>query len=218
MNVFQNIVKKNTPFFYKLRKKLRLLYKSDSYLVMSGYIRSLQEGYPCKLNGDPIPWMNYNVISFLESRFTKDITLFEYGSGYSTLFYSKLVREVTSIETDVDWYNKMEKLIGNNVQLICLDFKEGGEYSRYISKTNKKYDVVVIDGKDRNRCAENAIDSLSERGVIIFDDTGSSAYAAGVRFLVNRGFRKLDFEGLKAGGFGLDRASVFYKKNNCLDL
>ena len=217
-NMFKNLFKAKWSFFYKLRKKLRLLYKSDSYLVMSGYIKSLEEGYPCKLNGDPIPWMNYNVVSFLESRLTKDMSLFEYGSGYSTLFYSNLVREVTSVETNVDWYNKMKKLIINNVHLIYLDLKENREYCEYISMANKKYDIIVIDGRDRNRCTENAINSLSEKGVIIFDDTSHADYAAGVKILVNHGFHKLDFEGLKAGGFGLDRTSVFYKKNNCLDL
>ena len=204
--------------FYKLRKKLRLLYKPDSYLVLSGYIRSLNEGYPCKLDGTPIPWMNYNVISFLEERLTKDMCLFEYGSGYSTLFYSNLVKEVVSIESNIDWYNRMKKLISDNAQLFYIDFKENGEYCRYINKIDKKYDVVVIDGRDRNRCAGNAINSLSEKGVIIFDDTSHAEYSDGVKILLNHDFRKLDFEGLKACGFGLDRTSIFYKENNCLNL
>jgi hypothetical protein len=204
--------------FYKLRKKLRLLYKPDSYLVLSGYIRSLNEGYPCKSDCTPVPWMNYNVISFLEGRLTKDMRLFEYGSGYSTLFYSNLVKEVVSIESDIDWYNRMKKLISDNVQLYHVDFKKISEYCGYINKTDKKYDVVVIDGRNRNLCVKNAIDSLSEKGVIIFDDTSHAEYSEGVKDLLNHNFRKLDFEGLKACGFGLDRTSIFYKANNCLNL
>jgi len=185
---------------------------------MSGYIKSLTEGYPCKLDGDPIPWMNYSVVSFLENRLTKDMSLFEYGSGYSTLFYSKLVREVTAIETNIAWCNKIRDLVKSNVRLIYVNLKENGEYCRYINKTNKQYDVVVIDGRDRNRCAKNAIKALSEKGIIIFDDTLAPAYMKGISFLLDQGFRKLDFEGLKAGGFGLDRTSIFYKRSNCLDL
>jgi hypothetical protein len=213
-----NIIKNKFQIFYKLRKKLRLLYKEDSYLVASGYIRSLAEGYPCRRNGDPVPWMNYGVVCFLEERLTKNMSLFEYGSGYSTLFYSRFVGEVISAETDSAWYDRMNKLTGDNVKLVYVDFEQDGAYCSYIAGTGKKYDVIVIDGKDRNRCAQNCVGSLSERGVVIFDDTGSPSYAEGVKFLMDQGFRRLDFEGLKSGGSGRDRTSIFYRDKNCFDI
>jgi protein-L-isoaspartate O-methyltransferase len=53
--------------------------------------------------------MNYSVVEFLRQRLTKNMLLFEYGSGYSTLFFSKLVKKVVSVEYDKDWYERMSK-------------------------------------------------------------------------------------------------------------
>ena len=70
-------------------KGMSLLYTKRSYLKETGYLKSTIESKPCKKDGSPIPWMNYNVISFLEERLNKKLALFEYGCGNSTIFFFK---------------------------------------------------------------------------------------------------------------------------------
>ncbi|MBU1863256.1 MAG: class I SAM-dependent methyltransferase [Candidatus Omnitrophica bacterium] len=218
MHCINNVFKRYIPFLYKLRKKMRLLYKPDSYLVMTGFMKSLLVGYPCTLEGEPIPWMNYNAVSFLKERLRKDMKLFEYGSGYSTVFFSRLVATVTSVEHNKDWYEKVKKKVGNNVTLIYQACEPLGDYCKVISTLNDTFDVVVIDGKERVQCVPYAMKALSDRGVIIFDDIVSDERRKGVEILLNNKFRKIDFEGLAANRINLTRTSIFYRDKNCFGL
>lgn len=69
-------------------KTLGLVYSKRSMLRKLGWVESVRTGKPCRKDGSPIPWMNYSVIQFLDERLNKDLSLFEYGSGNSTMFYA----------------------------------------------------------------------------------------------------------------------------------
>lgn len=98
-------------------------------------MRSLREGKPVNEDGREVPWMNYPVIRFLEGRFMKDFQLFEFGSGYSTLFYARLVQRVTSVEHDSEWLRVVKKIVPENVTLIFKHQDINGEYCRVIIST-----------------------------------------------------------------------------------
>lgn len=71
---------------------------------------------------DRVPWITFEARDFLESRLHKDMTVFEYGSGGSTLFFSDRVRQVISVENDANWANTMEQLLSR--EMICnVDLK-----------------------------------------------------------------------------------------------
>ena len=91
-------LRKYFPGVVVFLKGMSLLYERRSYLKKSGYLKSVITNKPCRQDGSPIPWMNYNIISFLEQRLSKDLSLFEYGSGNSTLFFADLVGSVVSVE------------------------------------------------------------------------------------------------------------------------
>ena len=102
---------KNTleKFFPEVTLHLRaynsLIRNKSSYLYLTGWMQSTKERKPIDGNGNPIPWMNFPVVKLLEERLTSDLTLFEFGSGYSTFFYANKVRAVTSVEYDENWFN-----------------------------------------------------------------------------------------------------------------
>ena len=184
----------------------------------TGWIDSLRKGYPCDGNGDEIPWMNYAVISILKERLNKTLTLFEYGSGYSTMFYSKLVGQVVSIEYDKAWYDLIEKKVPNNVSLIHKCNDENGFYCRSISEFNQNFDVVIVDGRDRVNCVKQAINKLSDSGVILLDDSSRERYFEAIEFAKEKGFRSLNLEGIKPTGSFVDRTTILYRDNNCLSI
>ena len=66
-----------------------------------------------------LPWMTYDAINFLSSLCKPDTTVFEWGSGGSTLFFSKRCRQVISVEHDRIWsallHNKLKELSVKNV-------------------------------------------------------------------------------------------------------
>ena len=77
-----------------------------------------------------MPWMNYAAIHFLEERLTPLLSLFEYGSGHSTLFFARLVHRIVSIETDRNWFNSLHARCPRNVTLVYHTLKPDGAYAK----------------------------------------------------------------------------------------
>src|SRR5580692_4174619 len=102
-----------------------------------------------------LPWFAYAAIDFLDDFLQADMTVCEYGSGGSTLFFSRRVEWVYSIEDNPEWFNLISerlraKSISNvNLKLCPFDFKNptGFENSEYLHAIpNKSFDVIVVDG------------------------------------------------------------------------
>jgi len=196
----------------------KLIEDSDSYLYSSGWMASLERGYPCKSDGSEVPWMNYCVVAFLEQRLQNDLRLFEYGSGFSTIFFSRLVASVTSVEHDQAWFDKLTPRLAGNVELLLRREDANGDYCRSIHATGQRYDVVVVDGRDRVNCIKQSLGTLSSRGVILLDDSQRSEYGEGLALARSQGYLTLDFEGLKPVSCEGSRTTVMYRRENCLNI
>lgn len=201
---------------YKAYKAL--IADTESYLYTTGWMKSNFHYIPCSRAGDKLPWMNYAVISFLDDRLARDLDMFEFGSGFSTLYYSRLVRHVTSVEYDSAWYDILRPQLPKNVNLIFAALDQDGGYCRTISSENKKFDIIVVDGRDRVNCVKQAINSLTKRGVVILDDSDRKEYREGIEILMRNDFRSITFEGLKPTGTNIESTTIFYRPNNCLDI
>jgi hypothetical protein len=60
---------------------------------------------------DEQPWITFSALDFLEKTLTKDMRVYEYGMGGSTLFFAKRVKEIVSVEHDKKWFNLVEEII-----------------------------------------------------------------------------------------------------------
>jgi len=175
-------------------------------------------GYPCSKDGSELPWMNYQVINFLKERLQNDLNLFEYGSGYSTMFYARLVKSVISVEYDKNWLNLMKTKVPGNVTLVYQEKDIDKNYCRAIKEFNQDFDVVIVDGRDRVNCVKHSIDKLSNKGVIILDDSSRDRYTQAFDLTIKAGFRILTFEGLKPKGSDVDKTTIIYRDGNCLGI
>lgn len=202
-----------------LSRGLRLLFSKRSYLVQVGYMRSAGQREPRSVDGEPLPWMNYGIIHFLDQRLTPELNLFEYGSGFSTIFYSGRVGKVTSVEHSPGWHQKVLGMVPENADVWLRELApDATKYINAAREGGEKYDLVVVDGRERVACAAVAVDVLSDRGVILLDDSSRGRYEAGIARLRSLGFRQLDFVGLKPAGLQGHQSSLFYRDNNCLGL
>jgi len=196
----------------------RLVGNQESYLYQSGWMDSISSGSPVNADGQPIPWMNFSVIEFLEARISGDMTVFEYGSGYSTLFFAGLAQHVTSVEYDQGWLSVIGEQLPSNATVSFCEKDVDGSYCRSIQNSDTNFDVVIVDGRDRVNCLIQATTKISEMGVIILDDSHRDRYKVGHDYLVAREFKVLTISGLKPTGTVTDYTTVYYRKENCFNL
>lgn len=132
-----------------------------------------------------IPWFSYAAIDFLEKFLQPQMTVCEYGSGGSTIFFAQRTRSVFSIEDNPQWFNLVSKRLRelslpNATLVLCpFDFKqaEGFEHSDYLhAMPEEKFDVIVVDGAEewtpvRPRCFRMAESRIKPGGIIVVDDS-----------------------------------------------
>ena len=195
-----------------------LFARHNGYLVDTGWINSFIKKEPVDKNNSPIPWITYPAISFLSERLNQDLLIFEYGSGNSTLYYSKIVKKVIAVEHNKEWYEKIKSKLSENSEIIFVNLDYGGVYCQTIKSTNQKFDIIIIDAEDRVNCIKNCLNNINENGIIILDDSEREEYSAGIEFLKQNKFKRLDFMGISAGFIHQKATTIFYRESNCLDI
>jgi len=58
-----------------------------------------------------LPWLTFLAIEFLEEFLEPHMAVCEYGSGGSTLFFARRVRELVSIEHDPQWHKRVQEAL-----------------------------------------------------------------------------------------------------------
>jgi predicted O-methyltransferase YrrM len=144
--------------------------------------------------------------------------VFEYGCGSSTLWWSSKVREVVSVEHDKAWFRKISAITPPNATVYQIDLVTGGDYSMKIREFEDRFDIIVIDGRDRVNCAMNSLKALKSNGVIIWDNSDRSEYQNGYEFLQKNGFKKIEFVGMCPVVNIKTETAIFYKDSNNLGI
>lgn len=223
MRICKDVIINQLDIYELSQKLMRKLY-CGNYLVQTGLwgswlLADEYQDYFYDENKEINPWWGKTIIDFLKPRLNKKLSVFEWGAGNSTLFWSQNVKDVVSIEYDKKWYEKLIDEVPENVKLKYYGLEYGGDYCKAILDEDKKFDIVLIDGRDRVRCAKNAISMLKEDGVIIWDDTEREYYKEGFETLLKNGFKYLQFKSVayKIAGFG-HSTSIFYRSKNVLGI
>jgi hypothetical protein len=179
-------------------------------LFTSGWVNSVLVGRPVDSSGNAIPWFTYPAIEFLESVVKKDWKVFEWGSGNSTIWWSKNCSMVRSAENNPSWCAEVRSKLSKNAEVMLCEEKEA-----YVNAINNFpglfFDVVVIDGEHRNDCAYACIESLSGDGIIVFDNSDRSEYDESINFLQSNGFKRIDFWGLIPSYVYRNCTSIFFR-------
>ncbi len=200
----------------RLAAFIQLAYKG--ILDETGWFKSFYAKQSIDRDGNPIPWCTYSFINFIEKRLSPDLLVFEYGSGNSTIWYAQRVKQIIAVEHDSNWIKQIEPKLPLNAKVIYKELDVNGEYAGTSSMSGSKFDLVIIDGRDRNNCIYRSIDTLSSKGVFVFDNTQRINYLESQDFLKNQGFKRIDFTGLCPAVAHINTTTIFYRPNNCLGI
>lgn len=196
----------------------RLARKLLPYLDECGWLASRASGQSVDRDGNPIPWITYAALAFLQERVTSDMRVFEFGSGNSTLWWAERVREITAVEHDETWARQVAALLPANATVTHIPLSPGGDYSRSAAGTKQRYHVIVVDGRDRVNSAISSVGCLRDDGVMLWDNSDRGRYRQGLAALAKEGFKRLQFRGLAPIGTWATETSVLYRERNCLGI
>lgn len=98
---------------------------------------------------DGIPWITFPAIDRLNKIIRPDMEVFEYGSGGSTLFWARRVGNITSVEHDRGWFEKMQGLLSSgqpgNIRYQLFEPQEDPDFQKKDFRNPEDY---ISSGKD----------------------------------------------------------------------
>lgn len=200
-----------------MRNLGELFFWKDSILQASGWMRSRRTGMAVDADGNPLPWYTYSAIRMLEGRVTANLNVFEFGMGNSTLWWSRRAGRVITCEGDKAWFDRIRPEMPSNVEAILIP-ETSEAYVQAAVDRGGPFDVLIIDGRRRVECCRNSLSSLSDEGVVIWDDFHRERYHEGREFLRADGFTELPFWGLTPLTARNACTSLFYRPRNCLGI
>jgi len=143
------------------------------------------------------------------------MTVFEYGSGGSTIFFSKRVKKMISMEHDRTWYQHVLDILKDNNISNCEylisepqpspDSQTGFTSKEYTNMSfeayvkgidafpDKSFDLVFIDGRARPSCILHSLDKIRPGGFLMLDNSERIYYKQGKELLTN--WEQTDFWG-----------------------
>jgi hypothetical protein len=164
-----------------------------------GFLRSAFAQRCIDAEDRPVPWFTYPAIEYLEQLDLRDRTVFEYGSGQSTLFWADRARRVVAVEHDAAWHafvsTRLRQQSSNAEIILQPDYEQ---YIRTITRNDEQYDVICIDGlvdrRGRAKCAALALSHLRAGGMMIVDN--ADYLPATARILRDADLIEVDMHGL----------------------
>ncbi|TXJ23438.1 MAG: class I SAM-dependent methyltransferase [Chitinophagaceae bacterium] len=132
-----------------------------------------------------MPWWSYRAIEYVDT-IVGNKTIFEYGTGGSTVRFASKAKSIVAVEDDEKWMemvqDRLKKLGINNVEIHFRPFDfhnpagyEQSEYLRLMEIVVGDFDIVIIDGQDhtfreRIRCFHYVEPRMKAGQYIIVDD------------------------------------------------
>jgi hypothetical protein len=126
---------------------------------------------PVDAEGNAIPWYTFPAIEFLRQLDFSEASVFEYGSGNSTVFWGSVARDVVSVEDEESWHAEMLRAVPANCRMLLEP-----DLDRFVAAIDEydAFDVVIVDGPARGRtrlkCARAALRHLKSGGMVIVDN------------------------------------------------
>jgi predicted O-methyltransferase YrrM len=137
-----------------------------------------------------LPWLTDTANSFLANLLWTGhhLKILEFGMGSSTLFFSRAeaVQHLVSVEHD---YNYAFKTIKEQQKAFIPTIKYDVHiiptpYHSICDKYDDDYfDIVLVDGRNRVKCIQQAIPKIKPGGILILDNSERDYYQPGILLL-----------------------------------
>jgi len=117
--------------------------------------------------GTIMPWYTKPMLDVLVTWPLEEWSVFEYGAGWSTLWYASRCRSVVSVDNNAAWVDSLRKAAPANVAVHHHD--DQPSYIRAIDAYGK-FDLIIVDGAWRECCAPKVMEHIKPGGYVILDN------------------------------------------------
>lgn len=204
-------------FFSLIAPKDSVKTKNENgYLYTHGWWPFTREDWSRDSTGRITPWFTYPSIAFLRTHLSSHLQILEFGGGSSTLFFAAHCSHVTTLEHNTEWTNRLRQEAPINCTIIYQPIEPFDEFAKVVPE--QLFDLIILDGRQREKCLKLALKRLKLEGVIILDDSERERYSSCRTLLQEAGFKEVEFWGLRDQSVQSTCTSIFYRSSNCLDL
>jgi hypothetical protein len=144
------------------------------------------------------PWLTKDALRRIKGFLTTNMRAFEWGSGKSTLWLSRHVRELISVEHEPAWYERVTEMLSESrIVNTQLRFAEPTTYAEQIAGfPDGTFDFVLVDGAERDACIRAAAAKVRKGGWLVLDNADGewdcSPLAGYRRIVTNNGVWQTD--------------------------
>lgn len=179
-----------------------------------GHLQSVAKRLPVDRFNAPLPWYTYPAIEYLAQLDFSDKSIFEYGSGTSTLFWSSRAARVVSVEDDEAWHARLTGQLEGSPHTRVILTPDLEEFPKAISRVHGSFDVIVIDGPGRGltrlKCCKAGRGRLNRGGLMILDNSEYLPQSAA--FLRSTGLLEVDMTGFAPMNAHTSTTSLFFDR------
>jgi len=187
-------------------EELHLSFLVNKLRTEYGFLKSSRGNIPCTEDGRVIPMYTYPCYEYLRSIDWSTATVFEFGAGFSTVWWNETAKSVVSgVEHNEEWFKSISSSLPNAKLTLETD------KNKYINACSGMYDVIVVDGEHRADCASHAIEHLNEGGMIILDNT--DIYDTAKNILDDADLIPMHFHGFKPIHVETETTSCYVKRD-----
>jgi ubiquinone/menaquinone biosynthesis C-methylase UbiE len=122
----------------------------------------------------------------------KGMRVYEFGSGFSTLWVANRVGSIVTLEHSAEWYLIVNKLIAErgvkNVHCELRDIRTGDYMTHILSFPDGSFDFVIVDCAFRRvEAMQHAINKVVRGGYILLDDSQAFSWQGCFSFVPDFG-------------------------------
>lgn len=171
-------------------------------------------------NGSPEINRSFSILEFFNEKLNKSQSMFEYGSGNSTLYFAKRIKNITSICPDEELHQKLLKdtLHLDNITLRVYGLNRNYANAIVAEGPEKQYELISVNGLHRAACAINAQAQLTSDGILMLNDSEGENNEQVFDYYNKKGFNYISFSSQNPYDNNKQAITLFYKAENCFNL
>ena len=143
-----------------------------------------------------VPWIPDLALGYLNGILDNNMSVFEYGSGGSTIYFGNHAKNIVSIEHSLEWYQEIKPRIAANAEYRLIEPKKDAigddksnpnhytsnplmaDFRNYVSAIDDydNFDIIFIDGRSRSSCLKHSANKIKSGGWIILDNADRDYY------------------------------------------